>query len=144
MKLPSKPYKHKEQYAAILALYQTIDQLIDYLAEREGEQNGLAASQARDTQVVMDKLLDDDLIERMRPNYDLNDPRGWEGNKKTSLSNLKWHLSSKKQTITLPKPEWWDDESNIMMSALTTKKEGYRAALEATSKASGILFKLED
>lgn len=92
MKLPSKPYKHKEQYAAILALYQTIDQLIDYLAERE--------------------------------------------EKKVCLNCGKGLLAKRK--ITLPKPEWWD-------TAYTTSgREKYLEALSDTSKASGILFKLED
>lgn len=44
-----------------------------------------------------------------------------------------------KQTITLPKPEWWERE-DTMLAEWRAFREGY----EACSKASGILFKLED
>lgn len=44
-----------------------------------------------------------------------------------------------KQTITLPKPEWWDKKG----LGYGLDKVKYREALEAASKASGILFTIE-
>ncbi len=62
------------------------------------------------------------------PNYDLNDPRGWE---------------DKPRTITLPKPEWMKDK----VECLTTRhirQQGYKEALSDASKALGVIIKLEE
>ena len=55
------------------------------------------------------------------------------------------------QTITIPKPEWWDlyftihpEASDECRRNITKSRKTYLEALEACSKASGLLFKLED
>lgn len=47
------------------------------------------------------------------------------------------------QTITIPKPEWWDSGAQTSYTEVGHKRRAYLEALEACIKASGINFNLE-
>jgi len=103
--------------------------LIDYLEERE--------------------------VEKHLPNYDLNDPRGWEEEKTNNsfaqrcpapnwdLTDRNHKLPETPKIITIPKPEWWEREVTHTDNPYENN-DTYLEALKAASKASGILFTLED
>ena len=50
-----------------------------------------------------------------------------------------WHKSFKPRTITIPKPQWWENRYINKQH-----RDFYREALEACEKVSGIKFLLED
>lgn len=124
MKLPEKLREGefgKWSASGLPEIRASINQLIDYLAEKEE---------------YKEDMTDDEYQKYI-------DFRHSTGGKPVNYTVVV-KAGEEQKTVTLPKPKWWNDEANIMMSALTTKKEGYRAALEDTSKAMGVIIKLED
>lgn len=98
MKLPKK-IKSTSGYSHIHHndVATKVDEIIDYLAEREAQPTYTTSGLAQSDPIVI------------------------------------------KQTITIPKPEWWEREDTML-----AEWRAYQEALEAASEASGILFKLED
>lgn len=111
-----------------------LNQLIDYLAEREAgkDPNGGAGYDPRykDGKVSTAEV----------------QCGGYTSDKCNICDHKEPHTHSVSngpinKTITLPKPKWWNDET---FKERASNRHTFKEALEAASKASGILFKLED
>ena len=130
MKLPEKM---NEGFIRVhdLELRDKINQLIDYLAEREGGE-GTPGGAGYDPRYKDGKA------------STAEGQDGYTSDKCNICDHKEPHTHSVsngpiKKTITLPKPEWWDNKYHE-----ENERRVYKQALEAASKALGVIIKLED